>query len=291
MALEIQKVNPQEITDLILAMDAEINRCNETTEELQISDEDLAGYSYDDVKRFASELNGQIKQAEDARKDFKRRWQEPQKAVEAAFKDALASTVELRDRYKAELGKRDDQRRQERYEMLCDFYQQEAPKLAELVPIERFGIERGKISVAKSYSAAKEEAKLHAEIVKALNAWDVLIENDLEFAEEAEAEFFRTLDLNAALALNARRKAEQERIEQLRAELGEAPAEEPQEEPMPAEQPAPEPEPEPAAPQRQDAPDAGVFTLRARMTTSQWFGLKGYMRAAGIECELVSKEG
>lgn len=285
MALEIQKVNPQEITDLILAMDAEINRCNEATEELQISDEDLAGYGYDDVKRFASELNGQIKQAEDARKDFKRRWQEPQKAVEAAFRDALASTVELRDRYKAELGKRDEQRRQERYELLCEFYEQEAPKLAELVPIERFGIVRERISVAKSYSAAKEEAKLHAEIVKALNAWDALIENDLEFAEEAEAEFFRTLDLNAALALNARRKAERERIGQLHAELGVAPAEEPQEEPAQAGQPAPEPDP--AVPQRQDAPDVREYAITAQMTTSQWFGLKGYMKAAGIDYRLA----
>lgn len=282
MALEIQKVNPQEITDLILAMDAEINRCNEATEELQISDEDLAGYAYDDVKRFTSELNGQIKQAEDARKDFKRRWQEPQKAVEAAFKDALASTVELRDRYKAELGKREAQIRQERYELLCGFYEQEAPKLAELVPIERFGIVRDKISVAKGYSAAKEEAKLHAELVKALNAWDALIENDLEFAEEAEAEFFRTLDLNAALQLNARRKAEQAKIDQLRAEMGEAPEPEPEPQPVPAEQPAPA-----EVPQRVDSPATAQRTLTITATPTQWFGLKGYMKAAGIEYRLA----
>ncbi len=281
MALEIQKVNPQEITDLILAMDAEINSCNEATEDLQISDEDLAGYEYKEVKRLTTELNKQIKQAEDARKDFKRRWQEPQKAVEAAFKDALASTVELRDRYKAEQGRREQQMRQDSYERLCRCYEEElAPALAKAVPIERFGIERDGLSItASGYNKALSELK--SKVVNLANAWDALMENDLEFKEEAEAELFRTLDLNAALSLNARRKAEQERLAQLHAELGVA--EEPQEQPVP--------EPDPIVPQRQDAPDVRTFTIRAHMTTSQWFGLKGYMKAAGIECELVSREG
>lgn len=286
MALEIQKVDTQEVTDLILAMDAELVRCKEAADELAVTPEVLAERPYDEVKRLASSLSQQIKQADEARKQFKREWQKPQKAVEAAFKEALEPMNGLLALYKSEQAKREAQIRQERYELLCGFYEQDAPMLAELVPIERFGIIRDKISVAKSYSAVAEEAKLHAKLVKALNAWDVLRENELEFADEAEAEFFRTLDLNAALALNARRKAEQEKIEQLHAELGVAlePAPEPQ--PVPVEQPEPEPAQPVEVPQRADSPATAQKTLLITATPAQWFGLKGYMKATGIDYQL-----
>lgn len=152
--LAVVKVDQQKVTDLIIEMDAEIRKCNAVVAEFAGST--LADASTDDVKRLSQDLSRHYRDADEARKRFKREWQEPQKAVEAAFKEALAPMKELVDAYKGELDARNAQKRQERYGLMCEFYESDAPALAELVPIERFGIVRDKISVAKSWSLVKE---------------------------------------------------------------------------------------------------------------------------------------
>lgn len=90
----------------------------------------LADASTDDVKRLSQDLSRHYRDADEARKRFKREWQEPQKAVEAAFKEALAPMKELVDEYKGELDARNAATRQERYELMCEFYEADAPALA-----------------------------------------------------------------------------------------------------------------------------------------------------------------
>ena len=274
--LAVVKVDQQKVTDLIIEMDAEIRKCNAVVAEFEGST--LADASTDDVKRLSQDLSRHYKDADEARKRFKREWQEPQKAVEAAFKDALAPMKELVDAYKGELDERNAQKRQERYELMCEFYESDAPALAELVPIERFGIVRDKISVAKSWSLVKEQEKLHALLVQALNDWAALKTSRLAFEQEAEAEFFRTLSLQAALNLNAMREEEQARIDQLNAEMGIAPEPEPRPEP----EPMPEPMPQQAAEQVQQPAPKAKYVIVCEMDETQKHGLLGYMRAAGI---------
>lgn len=274
--LAVVKVDQQKVTDLIIEMDAEIRKCNAVVAEFEGST--LADASTDDVKRLSQDLSRHYKDADEARKRFKREWQEPQKAVEAAFKDALAPMKELVDAYKGELDERNAQKRQERYELMCEFYESDAPTLAALVPIERFGVVRDKISVAKSWSLVKEQEKLHAQLVQALNDWAALKTGHLAFEKEAEAEFFRTLSLQAALNLNAMREEEQARIDQLNVEMGIAPEPEPQPEP----EPMPEPMPQQAAEQVQQPAPKAKYVIVCEMDETQKHGLLGYMRAAGI---------
>lgn len=271
--LAVVKVDQQKVTDLIIEMDAEIRKCNAVVAEFEGST--LADASTDDVKRLSQDLSRHYKDADEARKRFKREWQEPQKAVEAAFKDALAPMKELVDAYKGELDERNAQKRQERYELMCEFYESDAPTLAALVPIERFGVVRDKISVAKSWSLVKEQEKLHAQLVQALNDWAALKTGHLAFEKEAEAEFFRTLSLQQALNLNAMREEEQARIDQLNVEMGIAPEPEPQPEPEPMPEPQPEPMPQQPAPKAK-------YVIVCEMDETQKHGLLGYMRAAGI---------
>lgn len=278
--LAVVKVDQQKVTDLIIEMDAEIRKCNAVVAEFEGST--LADASTDDVKRLSQDLSRHYKDADEARKRFKREWQEPQKAVEAAFKDALAPMKELVDAYKGELDERNAQKRQERYELMCEFYESDAPTLAALVPIERFGVVRDKISVAKSWSLVKEQEKLHAQLVQALNDWAALKTGHLAFEKEAEAEFFRTLSLQAALNLNAMREEEQARIDQLNAEMGIAPEPEPQPEPEPMPEPQPEPMPQQAAEQVQQPAPKAKYVIVCEMDETQKHGLLGYMRAAGI---------
>lgn len=268
--LAVVKVDQQKVTDLIIEMDAEIRKCNAVVAEFEGST--LADASTDDVKRLSQDLSRHYKDADEARKRFKREWQEPQKAVEAAFKDALAPMKELVDAYKGELDERNAQKRQERYELMCEFYESDAPTLAALVPIERFGVVRDKISVAKSWSLVKEQEKLHAQLVQALNDWAALKTGHLAFEKEAEAEFFRTLSLQAALNLNAMREEEQARIDQLNVEMGIAPEPEPQPEPMPQQ----------ASEQVQQPAPKAKYVIVCEMDETQKHGLLGYMRAAGI---------
>ena len=278
--LAVVKVDQQKVTDLIIEMDAEIRKCNAVVAEFEGST--LADASTDDVKRLSQDLSRHYKDADEARKRFKREWQEPQKAVEAAFKDALAPMKELVDAYKGELDERNAQKRQERYELMCEFYESDAPTLAALVPIECFGVVRDKISVAKSWSLVKEQEKLHAQLVQALNDWAALKTGHLAFEKEAEAEFFRTLSLQAALNLNAMREEEQARIDQLNAEMGIAPEPEPQPEPEPMPEPQPEPMPQQAAEQVQQPAPKAKYVIVCEMDETQKHGLLGYMRAAGI---------
>lgn len=272
--IAVVKVDPQKVTDLILGMDAEVKKCNAIVAEFEGST--LDGAADEDVKRLRQDLSRHYREADEARKRFKREWQEPQKAVEAAFKDAMAPMKELADAYKCELDARNAQKRQERYELMCEFYEADAPTLAELVPIERFGIERDKMSVAKSWSLVKEQERLHAQLVQALNDWAALKTGHLAFEQEAEAEFFRTLSLQAALNLNAMREEEQARIDKLNEEMGVAP----EPEPTPEQEREPQPEPEQAA--AQPSEPVGRYCIVCDMTPAQKHGLLGYMRAAGI---------
>lgn len=278
--LAVVKVDTKKMTDLILDMDTEVRKCNAVVAEFAGST--LADASTDDVKRLSQDLSRHYKDADEARKRFKREWQEPQKEVEKAFKDAMAPMKAIVDAYKGELDERNAQKRQERYELMCEFYEADAPTLAELVPIERFGIERDKMSVAKSWSLVKEQEKLHAQLVQALSDWAALKTSHLAFEKEAEAEFFRTLSLQAALNLNAMREEEQARIDKLNAEMGVAP--EPQAEPEPEQMPEPMPEPQPKPEQAAAQPSepVGRYCIVCEMTPAQKHGLLGYMRAAGI---------
>lgn len=150
--LAVVKVDQQKVADLIIEMDAEIRKCNAVVAEFEGST--LADASTDDVKRLSQDLSRHYRDADEARKRFKREWQEPQKAVEAAFKEALAPMKELVDAYKGELDARNAATRQERYEDLCAVYEQSAPEIADIIPIESFGVVREKVSVAKDWETS-----------------------------------------------------------------------------------------------------------------------------------------
>lgn len=280
--LALIEIDTGEVTSLILGMDAEIRNCSEIVTELQGSIEQLPTMQTEDVKRIATDINGHLKHADEARKRFKRKWKsQTQDKVEEAFKQAMEPMTELVNAYKGEAAKRDQQIRQERYELLCEFYEADAPTLAALVPIERFGIVRDKMSIAKSWSLIKAQEQLHALLVQALSDWAALKTSHLAFEKEAEAEFFRTLSLQAALNLNAMREEEQARIDQLNAEMGVAP--EPEPEPMP--EPEPQPEPMTQVQQQEQPPcdeEPRSFTITCRMTEWQKQQVIGFLKSISV---------
>lgn len=286
--LALIEIDTGAVTSLILGMDAEIRNCSDIVAELKGSIDQLPEMQTEDVKRIATDINGHLKHADEARKRFKREWKKPQDKVEAAFKQAMEPMTELVNAYKGEAAKRDQATRQERYELMCDFYQTDAPVLAELVPIERFGILRDKMSIAKGWSLVKAQEQLHSKLVQALNDWAALKTSKLAFEKEAEAEFFRTLSLQAALNLNAMREEEQARIDQLNAEMGIAPEPEPEPEPEPQQaEPEPEPEqvPQPEPMQQDQAPaqeEPRRYTITCAMTEWQKQQVINFLKSISI---------
>lgn len=278
--LALIEIDTGEVTSLILGMDAEIRNCSDIVAELKGSIDQLPEMQTEDVKRIATDINGHLKHADEARKRFKREWKKPQDKVEAAFKQAMEPMTELVNAYNGEAAKRNQATRQERYELMCDFYQADAPVLAELVPIERFGILRDKMSIAKGWSLVKAQEQLHAQLVQALNDWAALKTSKLAFEKEAEAEFFRTLSLQAALNLNAMREEEQARIDQLNAEMGVAP--EPEPEPMP--EPEPQPEPMTQVQQQEQPPceEPRRYTITCAMTEWQKQQVINFLKSISI---------
>ncbi len=280
--LALIEIDTGEVTSLILGMDAEIRNFSDIVAELKGSIDQLPEMQTEDVKRIATDINGHLKHADEARKRFKREWKKPQDKVEAAFKQAIEPMTELVNAYKGEAAKRDQQIRQERYELLCEFYEADAPTLAALVPIERFGIVGDKMSIAKSWSLIKAQEKLHALLVQALSDWAALKTSHQAFETAAEAEIFRTLSLQAALNLNAMREEEQARIDQLNAEMGVAPEPEPEPEPMP--EPEPQPEPMPQVQQQEQPPceEPRSFTITCRMTEWQKQQVIGFLKSISV---------
>lgn len=283
--LAVVKVDQQKVTDLIIEMDAEIRKCNAVVAEFEGST--LADASTDDVKRLSQDLSRHYRDADEARKRFKREWQEPQKAVEAAFKEALAPMKELVDEYKGELDARNAATRQERYEDLCAVYEQSAPEIADIIPIESFGVVREKVSVAKDWETSgkrKAVAGLMGGVERFYADLDAVRSSGLEFQQEAENELFKTLSLQAALSKNAELAERRRQVERFNAEMGIAPEPEPEPDPMPEPEPQPEPmqQPEPEQAAAQPSELVGRYCIVCDMTPAQKHGLLGYMRAEGI---------
>lgn len=266
-------VDSDQVAALILKMDAQLQACSNLVDELNVAPDALAGMDLDDVKRFKTALSKQITEANDARKEFKREWKKPQDAVEAAFKRAYEPIERLKAMYESEVRKREDAIRAGRFEVLSGFYEEFAPALVPVVPIERF-IDPSKISVAKSWSSAKATNELAERVQGVAQQWEALKASNLEYAEEAEAVFFRTLSLQEALNHNAMRVEEAERIAQLKADV--SPAEEEAEEvPTDAYREAQE------APQ-EAAEEPSEFVFAVMVTKTQKEALIAFMRANGI---------
>lgn len=219
-------IDLNDVTELVLKMDEQVKTCDALTEELAVTDEALKGMDREDVKRLKQSISSTLRDANEARREFKRRWQQPQQAVEKAFKAAIVPLEELEGRYKAEIDSRDDAIRLERYTALEGAYQEAAPALAPVIPFGQLlackGLEslsRDRISVAKGWSQGKAEDMVLQAASDASRDWKALQGSRLDFPEETEAVFFRTLSLRQALDHDAMRAEEQARIDALKAEV------------------------------------------------------------------------
>ena len=213
---------------------------------------------------------------------MKREYNKPLDAFERRCKQITAIIDESTDAIKAQLDEAEQTRKDALYSRLQQHYEEFAGLLAPVVPYERLHEPQW---LNKTFGEVKAQQALEAKVSDVARDWETLKaqQEAMPHYADAEREFFRTLDLGAAL--NAARLADEE--DQRIAELKAAMAPEPEPEPMP------EPEPEPIeipAPVPMSAPMPApvaepleAWTVEVpRATRSQMQALASTLKAQGI---------
>lgn len=257
---------------------------------------DYEGATYDltsaqaikDAKHDRSYLNGIKKEIDERRKAVKREYNKPLDAFERRCKQITAIIDESTDAIKAQLDEAEQMRKDALYSRLQQHYEEFAGLLAPVVPYERLHEPQW---LNKTFGEIKAQQALEAKVSDVARDWETLKaqQEAMPHYADAERDFFRTLDLGAAL--NAARLADEEdqRIAELKAAM--APEHEP--EPMPEPEPEPveipEPEPMPApAPMPVPMPAPVAEPLEAwtvevpSATRSQMQALASVLKAQGI---------
>lgn len=199
-----------------------------------------------EAKHDRSYLNGIKKEIDERRKAVKREYNKPLDAFERRCKQITAIIDESTDAIKAQLDEAEQARKDALYSRLQQHYEEFAGLLVPVVPYERLHEAQW---LNKTFGEIKAQQALEAKVSDVARDWETLKaqQEAMPHYADAEREFFRTLDLGAAL--NAARLADEEdrRIAELKAAM--APDPEPEPEPGPEPEPEPEPieEPEPIA--------------------------------------------
>lgn len=261
---------------------------------------DYEGATYDltsaqaikEAKHDRSYLNGIKKEIDERRKAVKREYNKPLDAFERRCKQITAIIDESTDAIKAQLDEAEQTRKDALYSRLQQHYEEFAGLLAPVVPYERLHEPQW---LNKTFGEIKAQQALEAKVSDVARDWETLKaqQEAMPHYADAEREFFRTLDLGAAL--NAARLADEEdqRIAELKAamalepepepmpELEPEPVEIPEPEPMPA--PAPMPAPMPAPVPAPVAEPLEAWTVEVPSATrSQMQTLASVLKAQGI---------
>ena len=261
---------------------------------------DYEGATYDltsaqaikEAKHDRSYLNGIKKEIDERRKAVKREYNKPLDAFERRCKQITAIIDESTDAIKAQLDEAEQMCKDALYSRLQQHYEEFAGLLAPVVPYERLHEPQW---LNKTFGEIKAQQALEAKVSDVARDWETLKaqQEAMPHYADAEREFFRTLDLGAAL--NAARLADEEdqRIAELKAAMAPEPEPEPMPEPEPEPVEIPEPEPMPApapmlAPMPAPMPAPVAEPLEAwtvevpSATRSQMQALASVLKAQGI---------
>ena len=267
--------------------------------EYDVDDGVLDAMSVSDIRICEDGIAAALKDVDERRKELTRLLTSPKKAIDEKVKELTGPLGELAGRYA-------DARQSvlmkgyaAQYEDCCIANGMEA--LAQAVPFDSFIARHGQW-VSRTANPVKTQEKIADEVARIAKDWATLrsLRGSMRYYDEAEREFFATLDLNAAISKNEAVTAQQERVEAMRREREEAErwraeqaAKQAQEQPAPAwtpefeevePEPVPTPKPpaEPArAPQgRQDG--RRRYHFEAWMTEAELASFREWKNACGI---------
>lgn len=246
-----------------------------------VSEYDGAKYDLTDktvlagAKNDRAYLNGLKNEIEDRRKAVKAGYCAPLKAFEARVKSITSIIEDASNNIKAQLDQAEEERKAFIYGNLKAHYEEFAELLAPVVPYEKLHDEKWlnkSFGEVKAKKALDEKTRIVARDYETLKA-----QSGMAHYDEAKREFFRTLDLGAAL--NAARRATEydERIAEMEAAMEPEPVEHEPIEPQPVQAHA---EPQPTG-QRDEPLCDWIIEVRGA-TRSQMQEVAKLLRARGI---------
>jgi hypothetical protein len=261
--------------------------------EYDVDDDVLDAMSVSDIRICEDGIAAALKNVDDRRKELTRMLTGPKKAIDEKCKEATVPLSQLGDRYKDARQSIYEKGYRAQYEDCCIKYGME--RLLDLVPYEKLIAPHGQW-VSRTANPVKTQEKIDAEVARIAKDWETLrgLKGSMRFYDEAEREFFATLDLNAAIDKNKTVTAQQERVDAMRREQEEAErwraeqaAKRAQEPPAPAWTPVfEEVEPEPAQTPEPPAEPARaqlrrMYTFTAMLSDEEFEAFKKWKRDSG----------
>lgn len=275
-------VSMQTLETDILAINAQIDVAKKTCADLAVDEATLEEMPYKDVKNLEQALSKTISNAEDARKQLKKHWNEPLNIVTAKYNDAMGEVKRLHEQYKQERVGRDEAEKENKRADLeatyLDFIESSGlENLADLLPFDRILEDRW---LNKSCKKEKADNELVQKVSAIVADWESLKKTQYHYPEEAQAEFFRTLSLREVNENDARKFEEAQKLEALNKEVSE----------NQAYGQAPEPIYDPIIEEAEsivaDVEPIRTYIIEAHMTESQWAMVRGYLQQLGIHGSL-----
>lgn len=179
--------------------------------------------SYKDAKASRASARKDAKELDDERKRMTREMDDALKKFRTDVKGVLEPLTDIDLAYKAALDDYEERWGQQRRQDLQDAYDEYAPDLVPLVPLDRivarYGSERGKGWLNRSTNVEAAKAGLRGAIDSiALGERTVEGAVDPEDAEGAKADYFASLDMGAAIQAAQARAEQRERVRRLEEE-------------------------------------------------------------------------
>lgn len=227
----------------------------------------------------------QVKALKDARADINKvadaidkRRKAMNKEIKAASADAENVLKGMHSRVKAiyestgkQIERAEDERRQARYNILLREYEDTAPDLMDLIPLDRF-TEREPKLMGATWQTTKACSELGKMIAKCVGERDLLRNAGLEFAQDADFTYCQTLDMAKAHERNAQlvkereaREAHMSASQRLDEAIGRA-----------HKAVASNPEPQPQV--QREPEQVNTYRLVFRATKSEAYAIRDFMR-------------
>lgn len=198
-------------------------RVAELAAQYRVPDEITTDREYKDAKQSRASVRKDAAAIDVERKATTRAMDDALRKFRDGVKDVLLPLTELDVAYKAALDAYDERWGQERRQALQETYDEYAPDLVPLVPLDRliakYGSDRGKGWLTRSVNVEAAKAGLRGS-VDSIAAGERTVEGAVapEDAEGAKADYFSTLDVGQAIQAAQARAEQRERVRRLEEE-------------------------------------------------------------------------
>ncbi len=185
--------------------------------EFDVEDGTLEAMAVGDVKVCEAGIASALNDVDARRKELTRLLTEPKKAIDAKVKELTGPLSELAQRYADRRQAVYMEGYEAQYQECCIANGLEA--MVQAVPFDRFIARHGQWT-SRTANPVKTQEKIAEEVARIARDWEALrgLKGSMRFYDDAEACFFETFDLNAAINRNKERTAQQQRIDAMNAE-------------------------------------------------------------------------